>query len=210
MLLEDFNATAEPFPGKTVIGLFEELVERAPNPTAVQYEEDTLSYLELNERANQLARRLRELGVGLESRVGLLMERSLEMVVGLVGVMKAGAAYVPLDPDYPSERLSYMLESAQVTVLMTQQHLREQLPPYGGQVLELDGDEERFRIAEQNGENLNVELEPENLAYLIYTSGSTGRPKGVMNTHGGLLNRLLWMQEEYRLGPEDAENPIQL
>ncbi|OAI57219.1 hypothetical protein AYO50_00285 [Acidobacteria bacterium SCGC AG-212-P17] len=204
MLMEDFNATAEPFPGKTVIGLFEELVERAPNPTAVQYEEDALSYRELNQRANQVGRRLRELGVGLESRVGLLMERSLEMVVGLLGVMKAGAAYVPLDPDYPSDRLSYMLESAQVTVLMTQQHLREQLPPYGGQVLELDGDEERSRIAEQNGENLNVELEPENLAYLIYTSGSTGRPKGVMNTHGGLLNRLLWMQEEYRLGSEDV------
>jgi amino acid adenylation domain-containing protein len=204
MLLEDFNATAESFPEKTVIGLFEGLVERMPNATAVQYEEDELSYLELNQRANRLARRLRELGVGLETRVGLLVERSIEMVVGLLAVMKAGGAYVPLDPEYPRDRLSYMLESSQVKVLLTQERLRQQLPPYGGQVLELDRDEERSRMAEQNGENLNVALRPENLAYLIYTSGSTGRPKGVMNTHGGLLNRLLWMQKEYRLEPGDV------
>jgi amino acid adenylation domain-containing protein len=204
MLLEDFNATAEPLPEKTVIGLFEERVERMPNATAVQYEEDELSYLELNERANQLAWRLRELGVGTETRVGLLVERSLEMVVGLLGVMKAGAAYVPLDPDYPPERLNYMLESSQIKVLLTQERLREQLPPYGGQVLELDGAEERSRIAGHKTENPDVALLPENLAYLIYTSGSTGRPKGVMNTHGGLLNRLLWMQEEYQLEPGDV------
>ena len=204
-VIEEWNRTAVEFPRRKFLpGLIEEQVAKTPEAIAIEHQGQKLIYRELNQRANQLARRLRELGVGLESRVGLLMERSLEMVVGLLGVMKAGAAYVPLDPDYPSDRLSYMLESAQVTVLMTQQHLREQLPPYGGQVLELDGDEERSRIAEQNGENLNVELEPENLAYLIYTSGSTGRPKGVMNTHGGLLNRLLWMQEEYRLGSEDV------
>jgi amino acid adenylation domain-containing protein len=204
VLLEDYNATAASIPEKTVIGLFEEQVDRTPQATAVRYEEDELSYLELNQRANQLARRLQELGVGLESRVGLLVERSLEMVVGLVGVLKVGAAYVPLDLDYPPDRLSYMLQSAQITVLLMQQHLREQMPPFSGQVLELDGAEEHSRIAEQKGENLNVALQSENLAYLIYTSGSTGRPKGVMNTHGGLLNRLLWMQEEYRLGLEDV------
>jgi amino acid adenylation domain-containing protein len=204
MLLEDFNGTAEPLPEKTVIGLFEERVERMPNATAVQYGEDALSYMELNQRSNQLARRLWELGVGLESRVGLLVERSLEMVVGLLGVMKAGAAYVPLDPDYPGERLSYMLESAQISALLVQKHLREQMPFYGGRVLELDGEEEQRRITEEKSENLGVKLLPEHPAYIIFTSGSTGRPKGVVNTHGGLLNRLLWMQEQYRLEPEDV------
>ena len=126
------------------------------------------------------------------------------MVIGLLGVLKAGAAYVPLDPDYPPERLSYMFESSQIQVLLTQQRLRQQLPLFDGKVLELDGDEERSRMAEQKENNLNVAIELENLAYLIYTSGSTGRPKGVMNTHGGLLNRLLWMQEEYQLKSEDV------
>jgi non-ribosomal peptide synthetase component F len=204
-VIEEWNRTSVEFPRRKCLpGLIEEQVERRPKATAVRCEEDELSYMELNERANQLGWRLRVLGVGLESRVGLLVERSLEMVVGLLGVMKAGAAYVPLDPDYPTERLSYMLESSQVKVVLTQEHLRQQLPAYGGPVLELDGAEEQKRIREQSGENLNVALEPENLAYLIYTSGSTGRPKGVMNSHGGLLNRLLWMQEEYRLRGEDV------
>ena len=204
-VLYEWNETEAEFPsGKCVHELFEEQVRRSPEATAVVFEEEELSYGELNERANQLAWRLRELGVGPETRVGLLVERSLEMVVGLLGVLKAGAAYVPLDPDYPSERLSYMLESAQVKVLLTQERLREQRPPYSGPVLELDGAEEWMRIAEQKRGNLDVALMPEHLAYIIYTSGSTGRPKGVMNSHGGLLNRLLWMQEEYRLEPEDV------
>jgi amino acid adenylation domain-containing protein len=200
-----WNETKAEFPSeKCVHELFEEQMRRSPQATAVVFEKEELSYGELNERANQLAWRLRELGVGPETRVGLLAERSLEMVVGLLGVLKAGAAYVPLDPDYPSERLSYMLESAQVKVLLTQEHLREQRPPYGGPVLELDGAEERRRIAEQKRWNLDVALMADHLAYIIYTSGSTGRPKGVMNSHGGLLNRLLWMQKEYRLEPGDV------
>ena len=188
---------------KCVLELFEEQATRSPESVAVIFEDTRLSYAELNRRANQLARRLRELGAGLETRIGLLVE-SFEMVVGILGVLKAGAAYVPLDPDYPLERLSYMLQSAQITVLLTQERLREQQPGFAGPVLALDGAEECRRIAEQSGENLGVALLPEHLAYVIYTSGSTGRPKGAMNSHGGLLNRLLWMQQAYRLGPEDA------
>jgi amino acid adenylation domain-containing protein len=147
---------------------------------------------------------LHELGAGPETRIGLLVERSLEMVVGILAALKAGAAYVPLDPDYPLERLSYMLQSAQITVLLTQERLREQQPVFAGPMLALDGAEERSRIAEQKDENLDVALLPEHLAYIIYTSGSTGRPKGAMNSHAGLLNRLLWMQQAYRLAPGDV------
>jgi amino acid adenylation domain-containing protein len=204
-VIEGWNRTAVEFPRvKSVLDLIEEQAAERPGWVAVEYEKEQLSYSELNARSNQLARRLRELGVGLESRVGLLVERSLEMVVGLLGVMKAGAAYVPLDPDYPAERLSYMLDSAQVKVLLTQKRLRQQQTAFSGPVLELDGVEERRRLVEQKADNLDVELEPEHAAYIIFTSGSTGRPKGVVNTHGGLLNRLQWMQEQYRLELEDV------
>lgn len=204
-VLHGWNDTEVKYPAdKNVLELFEEQVTRSPESVAVIFEDAWLSYEELNRRANQLARRLRELGAGPEKRIGLLVERSFEIVVGILGVLKAGAAYVPLDPDYPQERLSYMLQSAQLTVLLTQEHLQERQPVFAGPVLVLDGAEERKRIAEQKGENLGVALLPEHLAYIIYTSGSTGRPKGAMNSHGGLLNRLLWMQQAYRLEPEDV------
>src|SRR5207302_5818570 len=140
------------------------------------YQGRKFTYRELNEWANQLAWRLRELDVAAETRVGVMVERSFEMVVGLMGVLKAGAAYVPLDPDYPPERLSYMLDNAQIKVLLTQEHLRQHLPPYGGLVLELDGAEEQRRIAVYETGNLDAALLPEHPAYMIYTSGSTGRP----------------------------------
>lgn len=204
-VIEQWNRPAVAFGrGNCLPDLIQEQAARTPEAIAVEYEKEQLSYGELNARANQLAWRLRELGVGLETRVGLMVQRSLEMVVGILGVLKAGAAYVPLDPDYPPERLSYMLQSAQPKVLLVQEHLRGQLPPFPGPVLELNGAEERRRIAEQKTGDLDAALLPEHLAYIIYTSGSTGRPKGVMNTHGGLLNRLLWMQDEYRLQPEDV------
>ncbi|MBZ5490384.1 MAG: amino acid adenylation domain-containing protein [Acidobacteriia bacterium] len=204
-VIEEWNRTTVEFPRRKCLpGLIEEQAARTPEAMAVEYETVQLRYHELNARANQLAWRLKELGVGPETRVGVMVERSLEMVIGLLGVLKAGAAYVPLDPDYPPERLSYMFESSQVKVLLTQQRLRQQLSHVAGPVLVLDGAEEQRRITEQKTENPDVNLLPENLAYIIHTSGSTGRPKGVMNTHGGLLNRLLWMQEEYRLKSEDV------
>ncbi|MDQ3917141.1 MAG: amino acid adenylation domain-containing protein, partial [Acidobacteriota bacterium] len=148
---------------------------------------------------------LRSLGVGAESLVGLLMERSAEMVVSLLGVLKAGGAYVPLDPSYPAERLRFMLEDARVSVLLTQERLvglTEGGGVAGGPVVAVDTE----RALTEGGAAANVEsgVTPDNLAYVIYTSGSTGRPKGAMNTHRAICNRLVWMQEEYRLTGRDS------
>ena len=129
--------------------------------------------------------------------VGLCLERSVEMVVALMGVLKAGGAYLPLDPEYPLERLGYMLEDAGVGVVLTQQELEERLPAYLGQTMCLD--EEWERISEESESEPESEVVAENLAYVIYTSGSTGRPKGVMISHGGLANYLRWAREAYRI-----------
>ncbi|MFM9272241.1 amino acid adenylation domain-containing protein, partial [Halomonas elongata] len=148
-----------------------------------------------------LAHYLIGLGVRHETRVGIAVERSVEMVVGLLGILKAGGAYVPLDPDYPAERLAYMIEDSGIEWLLTQQHLREALPPTEGlSVLELD----RLDVAHQSSTNPDVALHGDQLAYVIYTSGSTGRPKGAANRHRALSNRLQWMQDAYELGADDA------
>ena len=152
-----------------------------------------MTYRELNRRSNQLAHYLRMLGVGPEVLVGFCVERSVEMVVGILGILKAGGAYVPLDPAYPVERLAFMLEDAQVAVLLTQQRLLERLaahPLPQGRVICLDADWES--IAQESEQNLQSSVASENLAYVIYTSGSTGRPKGAMIRHRGLINYLTW------------------
>ncbi len=177
--------------------------ERTPDAIAVSFEGEELSYGELQGRARRLAHRLRALGVGPEVRVGICAERSLELVVGLVGILEAGGAYVPLDPSYPRERLAYLMDDAQVAVLLTQERLLASLPGEAGQVLLLDAADEPA-----NGEAAAAPppwtgVGPDNLAYVIYTSGSTGKPKGAMNSHRGIVNRLLWMQERYGLGPTD-------
>ena len=169
------------------------------------FEEKELTYRELNARANQLAHYLRSVGIGPEVLVGLCLERSIEMVVGIVGIVKAGGAYVPLDPSYPVERLAFMLEDAQVPVLLTQAHLVGQLPEGSARVICLDRDWQA--ISAESVENPVSAVTPENLAYVIYTSGSTGKPKGAMNTHKGICNRLLWMQEAYQL--TDADRVLQ-
>ncbi|MDB6015101.1 MAG: amino acid adenylation protein, partial [Gammaproteobacteria bacterium] len=204
-VVEVFNATRRPYPAdKLVHQLFEEQVERTPDATAVVYEDDSLTYAELNARANQLAHYLRDRQMGPDRLVGVCLERSLEMVVGLLGVLKSGGAYVPLDPSYPLERLTYMLEDAAPQVLLTQAHLRAKLPATPTEVIALDADWPQIASQSLGNPDTNALcLLPEHLAYVIYTSGSTGRPKGAMNEHRGVVNRLQWMQDQYRLGTQD-------
>ena len=177
-----------------------------PERVAVVCEGEGISYGELNRRANQLGRYLRQKGVGPEVLVGIAMERSVEMVVGVLGILKAGGAYVPLDVEYPKERLRYMLEDSGVQVLVSETAVLQRLPESvaGVDVVRMDEEEERKEIAEESGEDFESGVRGENLAYMIYTSGSTGKPKGAMNEHGGLTNRLLWMQERFGLGEEDV------
>src|ERR1051325_5943010 len=196
--LTEFNNTARAYPyDKCVHELFESQVERTPNGVAVVSGDRQLTYAELNARANQLARFLRRFGIGPASLGGLCVERSIDMVVGILGVLKAGAGYVPMDPTYPADRLGYMLQDANVFVLLTQSHLIDQLPAHNGPRLSLDSDWDV--IAKERKENLPAWANPGNLAYVIYTSGSTGQPKGVMVHHRGLVNYLTWATETYRV-----------
>ncbi|BAZ68993.1 amino acid adenylation [Fischerella sp. NIES-4106] len=181
--------------------LFTAQVEKTPDANALKFADQELTYHQLNCRANQLAHYLQSLGIATEDLVGICVERSLEMVVGLLGILKAGAAYVPIDPGYPQERLAYMLEDSQVSVLLTQSHLVDNLPTRPTHTICLDTDWEK--ISQNSDRNLQNTTTPENLAYVIYTSGSTGKPKGAMNTHRGICNRLLWMQDTYQLTEQD-------
>lgn len=171
---------------KCIHQLFESWVLKTPNAVAVIFLNQQLTYQELNTKANQLAHYLQNLGVGPEILVGICVERSLEMVVGLLAILKAGGAYVPLDPAYPQERLTFMLYDSQVSVLLTQQKLVVSLPVLAVPVVCLDQDGEI--IAQESQTNVVSNTTPENLAYVIYTSGSTGQSKGVMITHRSLLN----------------------
>ena len=189
--LIDWNATARAYPAdKCIHELLEEQAARAPEAVAVVFEDQVLTYGELNRRANQLAHCLIEQGVGPEVVVGLCLERSADMVVGLLGILKAGGAYLPLDPSYPPERLAYMLSDAGVTVLVTQEALATVAGPFEGAVVRLDVDHER--IERQPPTAPPVLTVPENLAYVIYTSGSTGNPKGVAVNHRNVANLVAW------------------
>ncbi|BAY78557.1 amino acid adenylation [Nostoc linckia NIES-25] len=186
-LLVDWNNTqADYSQDKCIHQLFEEQVERTPDAVAVVFENQQLTYHQLNCRANQLAHYLHSLGVKPDTLVGICVERSLEMAIGLLGILKAGGAYLPLDPEYPIERLRFMLEDAQVSVLLTQQQLIDKLPPNRAKVVCLD--DAWSEIAQNNQHNLTTGVRAFHLANLIYTSGSTGRPKGVMVEHQGLCN----------------------
>jgi amino acid adenylation domain-containing protein/non-ribosomal peptide synthase protein (TIGR01720 family) len=201
-LLYGWNDTVRDYPRQqTVHQLIEAQVVLTPQAPALVFGGESLDYSELNRRANRLAHRLIEAGVGPDVLVGLAVERSIDMVVGLLAVLKAGGAYVPLDPEYPRERLAYMLEDSGVKLLLTQAHLREQLPiPQGLETLVLG--ESAFEG--YSDANPGIALDGENLAYVIYTSGSTGQPKGAGNRHSALANRLQWMQEAYRLDVSDT------
>ncbi|HEY1528469.1 MAG TPA: non-ribosomal peptide synthase/polyketide synthase [Candidatus Angelobacter sp.] len=202
LLLTDWNATAVDYRETDCLHtLFEKQVERTPDRPAVAFEEQQLTYRGLNEHANLLARHLKTLGVKAETPVAICMERSLEMVVAMLAVLKAGGAYLPLDPAYPRERLAYMLKESQAPVLLTRHDLLSCLPGDDGRFVNLDAVWEI--IARQDASNLNEPVGPGNLAYVIYTSGSTGNPKGVMVSHKSICNRLLWGQQKYALKEDD-------
>jgi amino acid adenylation domain-containing protein len=198
-IVVEWNETGSPYPkDRCVHDLITEQSECGPDRVALMYEMEQVSYGELNRRANQLGNYLQRLGVGPDVVVGMCLPRSVEMVVALLGTLKAGGCYLPMDPESPLERLSYMMEDAVVGVALTVRELEGRLPAFWGQTICLDSDWERIG-AESESEPLRG-VEPENLAYVIYTSGSTGRPKGVMINHGGVVNYLRWATEAYRIG----------
>ncbi|MDP4147599.1 MAG: amino acid adenylation domain-containing protein, partial [Bacillota bacterium] len=198
-ILVEFNDTKAEYPkDKTIYELFEEQVEKTPDNIAVVYEENQLSYRELNNRANQLARLLREKGVGPDKIVGIMVERSLEMIVGIMGIIKAGGAYLPIDSEYPKERIEYMLEDSKADILLTQTQLVGK-SEFSGNIIEID----REDLYVGDSSNLDKMSTSSNLAYVIYTSGTTGRPKGVMIEHKSLVNLCKWHVNEYDINVDD-------
>ncbi|MBE8998845.1 amino acid adenylation domain-containing protein [Nostoc sp. LEGE 12447] len=186
-LLVEWNDTQADYPvDKCIHQLFEEQVELTPDAIAVVFENQQLTYRQLNCCANHLAHYLQSLGIKPDTLVGICVERSIDMVVGLLGILKAGGAYLPLDPEYPTERLAFMLEDAQVSILLTQQRLIDRLPEHQAKLICLD--EAWEQIPQKNQDNPTTEVKAFHLANLIYTSGSTGKPKGVMVEHKGLCN----------------------
>jgi len=183
-ILVDFNNTKTEYPkDKTICEYFEDQVKNTPDNAAVAYEGKKLTYKELNEKANQLARVLRDKGVKTDTIVGIMVERSLEMMIGVMGILKAGGAYLPIAPDYPDDRIKYMLEDSKTTILLTQKQLLDNIQ-FDGIVIDL----EDKQLYQEDKTNLEIVNNPNNLAYIIYTSGSTGKPKGVMIQHGNVIN----------------------
>jgi amino acid adenylation domain-containing protein len=202
-LLIEWNQTGAEYPnGLCVHELFEAQVERTPDAIAVEFEGRHLTYRELNHRSNQLAHRLRKMGVGSEVLVGLSVERSLEMIVSLFGVLKAGGAYVPIDPTHPLARLRFMLSDANANILLTQRKLTQTLAPLEAtKVICMDDPEWDTSI--EDFENPKRTTTEANLVYVNYTSGSTGDPKGVMITHRAIVNVMVWMQSAFPLNEQD-------
>jgi amino acid adenylation domain-containing protein len=196
----DWNATQVDYPAQATLQQMVEMqVVRTPQAPALVFDGQVLTYAQLNGRANRLAGYLRERGVGPDVRVGVCLERSLEMVIALLGIVKAGGAYLPLDPGFPSQRLAYMLEDAAPALVLTQASIAACLPEHVAPVWIL----EEAELTGYSLENPVTETGAHHLAYVIYTSGSTGRPKGVAVEHAGIVNRLQWMQEAYRLDATD-------
>jgi surfactin family lipopeptide synthetase A len=198
--LESWNSTEAHYPPDDLLHeLFREQARLTPSAPALVFSSERLTYEEVDRQSNRLAHWLVSRGIKPDSVVGVCMLRSTELVIALLGILKAGAAYLPLDPDDPPERIGFMLRDARSSVLLTQESLRDRLAstqvPLFSAWTELEG---------LPSDPIDVPLSPDNLAYVIYTSGSTGKPKGVMNSHRGICNRLRWMQDAYRLGPEDG------
>ena len=195
-MVVEWNETGAAYPARTCIhDLFEAQVERTSEAVAVICGEGSLSYRELNDRANRLAHYLKRQGVGPNVPVGVCMERSLDMMVGLLGILKAGGAFLPVDPAYPQKRVAFMLEDSNVSLLLTQARLVEKLPDYAGRLIRLD--EDLGLIAKESGDRPDSGTAPEDLAYVTYTSGSSGTPKGVLGLHRGAVNRFNWMWQTY-------------
>jgi len=207
VLVASMIATQQDYPQDTCVPqLVAAQAATTPDAVALIANDQVLSYRELNCRANQLAQYLQTLGVGPNVLVGCCVERSLDMVVALLGILKAGGAYVPLDPTYPPERLAFMLEDAQVPVLITKQPLATRLPTLRAQVVYLDID--AAVLAQQSETNPVHTVTTDDLVYVIYTSGSTGRPKGVLITHNSLLNLVYWHQHTFAVTPADRATQV--
>ena len=195
-LLVEWNATDAAFPdGISIHETFEYQAERTPDWPAVRSEERTLTYRQLNEEANCLAHFLRKWGVRPQDRVGVALERSADAIVVLLGVLKTGASYVPIDPGYPKQRIDFMLKDSGARVLVTEHRLRTRFPDYGGETVFIDHDS--IHILGESRLNPRVPIECHWPAYVIYTSGSTGKPKGVLGTHRASMNRFAWMWKAY-------------
>ena len=217
-----WNDTRVDYPQqKCIHQLFEEQVTRTPDEVAVVFGERQLTYRELNQRANQLAHYLQKLGVKPETLVGICLERSHLMVIGLLGILKSGSTYVPLDPNYPAHRLALMVEDSQLSILLTEKESAQIIPNYSGIEINLDtdwstgesnppfippnrGDRGGFKITLESSENLRIQITSQNLAYIIYTSGSTGKPKGVQINHQGVVNFLTSMAREPGIASDDV------
>ena len=198
LILNKFNDTFSDFPGdRTLLWFFEDRASRCPHDTAVLFGGETLTYSQLNIRANSLARVLRSKDVSRGSIVALLLPRSFEMMIGILGIWKAGGAYLPIDPSFPEQRVSYMLDNGGVHLLLTMSSVAKR-SFYDVDILEID------RPLPDANETLEVIAQPNDLAYVIYTSGSTGQPKGVMVEHRALMNRIHWMDREYPLSRDDV------
>ncbi|MES2732925.1 MAG: amino acid adenylation domain-containing protein [Bacteroidota bacterium] len=203
-LLTEFTNTAAAYPiDKTIVDLLEAQVARTPTQVAVVFEGQALTYAELNDRSNQLAHYLTNKGVQKESLVAICIERSLEMLIGLLGIIKAGAAYVPIDPAYPQDRIDYMFTDSGAKLILSSKPSSARLPERdeAREVIWLD--EDWSTIAQQPTSKVEITIQPQQLVYVIYTSGSTGRPKGVMIEHGSLVNLVLSQIEALRLSPQD-------
>jgi amino acid adenylation domain-containing protein len=205
LLLEEWRGPGLEYVQHTTLqDRFEAQVERTPDAVAVVFGKESLKYKELNRRANRLAHRLADLGVGPETLVGLCVERCLEMVIGILGILKAGGAYVPLDPVYPRERLGFMLEDARLPVVLVQKSLMTKLPAHSAEVICIDDAALASTGEDAAGRNPVRGTKPENLAYIIYTSGSTGKPKGVLVTHGNVTRLMDATDPWFGFGPKDV------
>jgi non-ribosomal peptide synthetase component F len=195
-----WGKNSRPYPNKAVHEIFEEVVERSPNSVAIVAGDKVYSYKELNERANQLARELDKVGIGPGSRVGLLMRRSFETIASMLAILKLGAAYVPLDKDYPAQRIEFLSRDCELAAVLTTPDMVDRVPP-GQQIVRAD------EAGRNSSEALRIEISPDQAAYVIYTSGSTGQPKGVEVPHRGIV-RLVFAQEYAQFGP--SETTLQL